>query len=101
MTPQVKDLGIWHYGYGHKRPLLDEQLHVLRATAARIGAIPIPKGKKAAMAGAILYGRWVGGPLPHCQTLPKNEGGYVHGLRRKVQPQAPRPTAAPPGKWQV
>ena len=38
MTPQVKDLGIWHYGYGYKHPLLDEQLHVLRATAARTGA---------------------------------------------------------------
>ena len=53
----MKDLGIWHYGYGYKHPLLDEHLHVLRATAMRMGTIPIPKEKKATMAGAILYGR--------------------------------------------
>ena len=67
-TPQVRDLGIWHYGYSYKHPPLDEQLHTLKATAVRIGTIPIPKERKATMAAAILYGKCLYGQEAHFLT---------------------------------
>ena len=67
-TPQVRDLGIWHYGYGYRHPLLDGQLQTLKATATRIGTIPIPKERKAAMAGSVLYGKCLYGQEAHFLT---------------------------------
>ena len=65
---QVKDLGVWHYGYGYKHPLLDSKLQELRATATRIGGIPIPRERKATMAAAIVYGRCLYGQEAHFIT---------------------------------
>ena len=65
---QVKDLGVWHYGYGYKHPLLDSKLQELRTTASRIGNIPIPRERKATMAAAIVYGRCLYGQEAHFLT---------------------------------
>ena len=65
---QVEDLGIWHYGYGYEHPLLDTELQELRATAGRIGAIPIPRERQATMAAAIVYGKCLYGQEAHFLT---------------------------------
>ena len=73
----VRDLGTYHYGYGAVNPELDNKLTAFKATAARIGILPVPRARRAQIAAAILYGRTLYG----AETQPLTQA-HFHAMRR-------------------
>ena len=65
---QVKDLGVHHYGYGYKHPVMDQKLDGLRTVATRIGSIPTEREKKGVMAAAVIFGKCLYGQETHYLT---------------------------------
>ena len=64
----AKDLGIHHYGYGHKHPVLDDKIAQFQPTAQRLAIIPTTRQRRAGMASAILYGKCLYGQESHYLT---------------------------------
>ena len=70
-TPAVdtaKDLGIHHYGYLHRHPVLSGKLTQFTSTARRISCIPTTRARRAGLAAAIVFGRCLYGHESHYIT---------------------------------
>ena len=64
----AKDLGVHHYGYLHRHPVLDAKLTQFASTAKRISFVPTSRDRRASLAGAIIFGRCLYGHESHYIT---------------------------------
>ena len=75
----AKGLGIHHYAYLHRRPVLDTKLAQFPTTVKRVSYVPATRGRRASLAGAIIYGRCIYGHENHYVTQ-----GHVHQMRQHM-----------------
>ena len=64
----AKDLGVHHYGYLHKHPVLDSKLSALGPACQRISCIPTTRNRRLHIASSIIFGKCLYGHETHYLT---------------------------------